>query len=450
MSDETYRDPYPLSPCSGDSVERGAYQKPRVPVEEHIELHISRILKDGGSHRVFEVECVAHSVRFSQDDPDPRLNSATDILIRRRDVQSPSYKVHLGRGEGSSDPVSLKLPIELPRMVLKVYGDSFDVNADVSGNAHVSSPICWGTSAKRAVEPYGFELGNWSLSRYISGMTFDDYLEATKGSQFDPEAVWSDRCYCLAGVADRLNEMRTAKGIWVHSDVKPRNIVVRPLTQDGVRPRRSVELIDSDTLVFLPIAYGGTLTPVHAKGCTPRFAAPETLLRGLAERSSDIWSFGVLVFDALAGANPFGEEAGNATLKWEELHKGKVAPQLEALGSPEAQNIVRLCLDRNPLNRPEPSWLAQQLRELASLPPSGFVPMGPASQDWTTEILVDRRDWRSRYCVDFDTLKDESDEYVESGMSQRFSLPTIEIPYEGEAGEAEDDAEDDAASSTSL
>ena len=72
--------------------------------------------------------------------------------------------------------------------------------------------------------------------------------------------------------------------------------------------------------------------------------------------------------------------------------------------------------------------------------------MGPASQDGTTTILSLGRDWRSRYCVDFDTLKDESDEYVESGMSQRFSLPTIEIPDEGEAGEAEDDA----ASSTSL
>lgn len=333
-------------------------------------------------------------------------------------------------------------------MVLKVYGDDFEVKRSTKTNAQMNFPLCWGTCARAGVEPYGFQLGNWSLTRYVVGMTFDSYLSATTGDEFDPEAVWADRCYCLAGIADRLTELRTVKGIWVHSDLKPNNIVVRPLTADGVRPRRSVELIDTDTLVYMPIAYGGALTPVMAKGCTPRFAPPETLLRGLAERSSDVWSFGVVVFDALTGLHPFGCQGTMDAAAWEELYGGKIEPQLDALLSYEARNLVRRCLDKNPLNRPEPSWLASQLREIALRPPRGYVPQKPNVYDATTMFPWNELDWRERYCVELEPEIEEEPE-IEIAIEDEAEFE-VELDFDFDFDEDGDEARDEAAARVAV
>ena len=365
------------------------------PFEERIELHIVSMLKNGDDgHRVFEVECTGHVVRLSEDLPDPELDPRTDVVIRRADAQSPDYALRIARGDGTRVPVAVKLPIELPRMVLKVYSGTHEEKGSFSGSAQVNGVLCWGNRPSGEAGDYGFELGTWSLSQYVPGVDLDVYLAREAGEGLDPALAWADRCFCLAGVADRLAEMRSAQGGWVHGDVKPRNIVVRPITEGGVRSARSVELIDNDTLVYLPIGYGDVVTPAFARGCTPSFAAPEVLLEGLVERASDIWSFGVLVHDALAGSLPFACSDCGSKKAWEALHRAGAEPQLDEGLPYEVRLLVRKCLDTSSMRRPDPSWLAAQLREFATRPPEGYLPKPLDVRIATTIVLSDG--WRAR------------------------------------------------------
>jgi serine/threonine-protein kinase len=123
----------------------------------------------------------------------------------------------------------------------------------------------------------------------------------------------------------------------VHRDLKPANVMLRG---------------DQPTVVDFGLARdlgGQSAVETGRRAGTPAYMAPEQLTGGLIAPCVDIWSLGVILFEALAGKLPF---EGFADGRCPQLFE--VAPRLASLVgvSAEMDALVAACLERAPGRRP--------------------------------------------------------------------------------------------------
>jgi eukaryotic-like serine/threonine-protein kinase len=124
------------------------------------------------------------------------------------------------------------------------------------------------------------------------------------------------------------------RNLILHRDLKPANVLV---TTDGV-----VKLLDFGTASLM--AEGPGVTVTRARMLTPRYASPEQLRGERAGVTGDVFSLGVILYELLTGAWPFGEPdsvmcglrraAGHATATAPATAVTAEAPGLRSL-SPE-------------------------------------------------------------------------------------------------------------------
>ncbi|HEU5264830.1 MAG TPA: serine/threonine-protein kinase, partial [Gaiellaceae bacterium] len=178
---------------------------------------------------------------------------------------------------------------------------------------------------------------------YVPGRTFREALRT--GSLSDPDAV-----EVAAQVLDALAHAHRA-GI-VHRDVKPSNILLEDRNEIAVR------LLDFGLAQF---DGADTLTAVGDVPGTLAYIAPERLAGADATAESDVWSVGVLLWEALAGRHPFWglplQEVARA------IQAG--APSLAAERTRAPRRLVAAvdsALAADPEERPRASSLAADLR----------------------------------------------------------------------------------------
>ena len=158
----------------------------------------------------------------------------------------------------------------------------------------------------------------------------------------------------------------------IHGDIKPENLMIRDRD-------RMLKLAD----LGLARIRGDTESEIIA---TPLYAAPE-VIRGGSESSpaSDIYSFGVMLYELIAGTAPFdADEEVEVLLK---RHLEEIpAPLIEA--NPDVSralsDFVGRMLEKDPRKRPG-SWreiavffLSQLRREDAAVPTAGRASGPPA------------------------------------------------------------------------
>ena len=87
------------------------------------------------------------------------------------------------------------------------------------------------------------------------------------------------------------------RNLIVHRDLKPGNILV---TADG-----QVKLLDFGTAALA--APSSAVTPTRSRMVTPRYASPERLRGERANTANDVFSLGVILYELLTGAWPYGD-----------------------------------------------------------------------------------------------------------------------------------------------
>jgi serine/threonine-protein kinase len=153
----------------------------------------------------------------------------------------------------------------------------------------------------------------------------------------------------------------------VHRDLKPENIQIIERNGNPFYP----VVLDFGVAKLLDAAEKLTMT--GALLGTPIYMSPEQF-RGESNLGppSDVYAFGVLAYELLAGRPPFtGQSFADLAI----AHTSASPPPLDSqrFQKPLADLILR-CLDKEPEKRPRAESIAQSLRGmLQGLPPSRFV-----------------------------------------------------------------------------
>ncbi|HJW32765.1 MAG TPA: serine/threonine-protein kinase [Holophagaceae bacterium] len=136
--------------------------------------------------------------------------------------------------------------------------------------------------------------GPFLAMEYVAGKPLDALIKA------QTPLTLGQRLKIAAAVAEALDHAH-ARGI-VHRDVKPGNIMVsedlKPKLMDfGIAKREDASLTQTGTFLG-----------------TPSYASPEQIKDGTVDNRSDIFSFGVLVFELMSGQSPFPGSSINTIL----------------------------------------------------------------------------------------------------------------------------------------
>ncbi len=150
-------------------------------------------------------------------------------------------------------------------------------------------------------------------------------------------ALTPERTMDLLGQAAQGLAVAHAAGV-VHRDVKPGNLLVTPTGQ--------VKVTD------FGIARAGDAVPLTATGQvmgTAAYLAPEQALGRPATPASDVYALGVVAYEALTGARPFGGESPVAQAM---AHVNDTPPPLPARLPQPVRALVQGAMDKQASARP--------------------------------------------------------------------------------------------------
>ncbi|MCA9604836.1 MAG: protein kinase [Myxococcales bacterium] len=188
-------------------------------------------------------------------------------------------------------------------------------------------------------------LGPWLAMPLVRGMTLRDLFG---GKGLGPEAA----LVLLSPLAEAIAALH-AEGL-VHRDVKPENLMLSPL--------------GDVTLVDLGLALGETDTR-HTRegevaGSVP-YMSPERIEGRDVDPTADVWAFGVVLYELIAGKRPF--ERPRAGEEVAAILGGSFTPlsQIDRRVGEDLDWLLGVCLASEPRNRPrDGAALLERLRPL--------------------------------------------------------------------------------------
>lgn len=140
----------------------------------------------------------------------------------------------------------------------------------------------------------------------LEGETLRDRLE--RAGRLPLAAVCARVVEALAGLAAAHRA-----GV-VHRDVKPSNIFLAQDADAHLGPRGERAVVLDFGIAKVEGALSGLTTDAHVLG-TPGYLAPEQVLGGKVDARTDIYSVGLVLFEAIAGRGPYDARDTTAMMR---------------------------------------------------------------------------------------------------------------------------------------
>lgn len=189
------------------------------------------------------------------------------------------------------------------------------------------------------------------VMEFVEGPTLKDWLETARTLD------WQGRLQVFAGIADAVGHLH-ANGI-IHRDLKPGNV---RLSRDG-RPKLLDFGIAKDSMT-------PNLTMTGNVVGTLQFLAPEQLEGKPADRRSDVWALGVLLYEVLTGRLPFASDSLSDLMSQVRKCRFPLPTVVDTALPSSLDKLVKSCLRPNPDDRPQDgAALAAAVRALVSAAP---------------------------------------------------------------------------------
>ncbi len=228
------------------------------------------------------------------------------------------------------------------------------------------------------LQEYGTENNlRYTVSPYIPGGTLAQRIKAT--TSFDEFLQYGRE---IASALDYLHSQRV-----IHRDIKTSNILLDMSGRTYLADFGLARIISASTLAF------------HTGHGTPPYASPEQIQSKAITPKSDIFSFGILLFEMLTGQLPWN---GKKQLGMEQLHSKQELPDPHEYGTnipPQIAGVLRRITSADPDVRPNSA--NEAMRMVYTIFDTPFAPL----QD---EIQYDDLTIRAR----------DVEELLEEGMEQ--------------------------------
>ena len=240
------------------------------------------------------------------------------------------YRIIRHIGLGGMGQVYLALDTLLGRHVaLKFLSEQFAANASMLRRLQEEARAASALNHPNILtihEIAELEGEHFIASEYVDGSTLRTAIE--KGS-LTPQ-ITLDVCNQIASALVAAHEA----GV-IHRDLKPGNIMIR---SDGF-----VKVIDFGLAKVTPThgAPGAQATLAGAIAGTVEYMSPEQARGDVTDHRSDIWSFGIVLYEMLCGKLPFDGETESHVIVGIMDHPVPVLPQSSTL----PRGIVKV-LDR--------------------------------------------------------------------------------------------------------
>lgn len=176
----------------------------------------------------------------------------------------------------------------------------------------------------------------------LEGPTLQEVL-STQGPLEEKKALEISRQLC-AGLAEAHRI-----GV-IHKDLKSANVIVTTAPDGSLRA------------AIMDFGLAGEPTPDGELAGTPRYMAPELWRGAHASKASDLYALGVIFYEMLTGATPFGDEPSEVRLTRQPPNAATRARRV----SRQFDAVIARCLDPSPEARPRDA--RQILDALAARP----------------------------------------------------------------------------------
>lgn len=225
-----------------------------------------------------------------------------------------------------------------------------------------------------------FEGRQYLVTEYVDGGTLKDWAGAIKQG-------WRQTVELLIGVADGLATAHQA-GI-LHRDIKPENILITKTGYAKLADFGLAKLYENEITDTTRTATERQTRPGALVGTVP-YMSPEQALGRPADARSDIFSFGVVLYEVLAGRRPFAGASDLDVLN--AIVDRPVAPLPEDT-PPPLRMVVEKALEKDPADRFQSMRdmvvdLRRLLRQSHSGAGSAAIPRLAGVRQWLVSVSV--------------------------------------------------------------
>ena len=310
-----------------------------------------------------------------------------------------SYEIVSAVGAGGMGEVYRARDTKLARDVaLKILPAEFALDADRIARFTREAQMLAALDHQNIAGIYGFEDGPAEAGHYIHALVLEFVDGPTLADRISQGAIPLDEALPIARQIAEALEAAHEQGI-IHRDLKPANIKVRP---DGM-----VKVLDFGLAkLATSVSYAGpreqgpayTVSPTITTPAmtqvgmilgTAAYMSPEQAKGREADKRSDLWAFGCVLFEMLTGARTFAGDDVSDTL----AAVLRADPDWNALPSSTPRTIrtlLRRCLERDRKRR-----LADAADARLEIEEALATPRGEPSESEGAPQPVNPSLWRS-------------------------------------------------------